>query len=110
MWKRICDWLIKRLGGYTKAEYDDWSRIPVAKPVIQERCHRVETLRAVQTIHMNDLSTAWDIDAAGIRAKEMIVRRLGLDLTPYVQWHTSECYETMTIALEGRIAVMKEGL
>lgn len=29
MLKRLKDWLIKRLGGYSKEEYNDWSRIPI---------------------------------------------------------------------------------
>lgn len=31
MLKKFKDWLIKKLGGFTKAEYDDWTRVPVSK-------------------------------------------------------------------------------
>lgn len=35
MWKRLKNWLIKKLGGYTKAEYDDCSRLPVERYVFR---------------------------------------------------------------------------
>lgn len=31
MWEKVKCWLIKKLGGYTKAEYDDFSRFPGIK-------------------------------------------------------------------------------
>ena len=55
MLKRLKDWLIKRLGGYTKEEYNDWSRIPIVKLLIVEKRFRTVDLRAERTVYLEEL-------------------------------------------------------
>lgn len=53
MLKKFKDWLIKKLGGFTKAEYDDWSRLPVSKlEFIPEPMGDVVTLCADVTFNV----------------------------------------------------------
>ena len=64
MWKRFKTWLIKRLGGYTKEEYDDWSRIPIPKPLIREERFRAVDLRAERTVYFEEVMALEEEKAA----------------------------------------------
>lgn len=35
--RRICDWIIKKLGGYTAAEYERIGRVPLQKAFVEQR-------------------------------------------------------------------------
>lgn len=51
---RIRDWLIKKLGGYTKKEYETINRIPFQNIAVEER--GIEHLRAVVKIDRKQTS------------------------------------------------------
>lgn len=107
MLKRLKDWLIKRLGGYTKEEYNDWSRIPIVKPPIVREVHRTAELHAVQIINMEELAA--HRNAVDLRARERIVSRLTNDMIPYIAWKSSENRQDFTVTLEGVLVVLEQG-
>lgn len=107
MWKRFKAWLIKRLGGYTKEEYDDWSRIPIVRPAIVREVHRTAELRAAQIIGMEDLAAYRDL--VDLRARERIVSELTTGMIPYIAWKSSENRQDFTVTLEGVLVVLEQG-
>ena len=107
MLKRLKDWLIKRLGGYTKEEYDDWSRIPIVKPPIIREVHRTTELHAAQIINMEELAAYRDV--VDLRARERIVSKLTTDMIPYIAWKSSENRRDFTVTLEGVLVVLEQG-
>lgn len=101
MWWKIKNWLIKRLGGYTKAEYDDFSRFPVTRfEVIPERTKNIVRLQ----------SEAW-FDSFSTPPTEWTERKLigelAMQLKPYVHWEQSEDYCRMKRAVRAVVKVVK---
>lgn len=107
MWKRFKDWLIKHLGGYTKEEYNDWSRIPIVKPPIVREVHRTAELHAAQIIGMKDLAAHRDL--VELLARERIVSELTTGMIPYIAWKSSENRQDFTVTLEGVLVVLERG-
>lgn len=88
MWKRFKNWLIKRLGGYTKAEYDDWSRFHIQRQIVRD-VRRTVDLRVAKTVRCEEFM------ALGKTQTELLVRRELTDaLTkaaqPYIVWRQVE--------------------
>lgn len=108
MWKRFKNWLIKRLGGYTKAEYDDWSRIPIVKPdlfsVDRSVGHTVE-LHADRNVYFEDVvARCWQEVELLTRAE--ITRELTNAVLPYITWRKIKDPAAFKMRIEATLAVL----
>lgn len=106
MWERFKAWLIKRLGGYTKEEYDDWSRIPIAKTLIVEQRFRSVDLRADRTVTFEQVS-ALGAHQAEIHAKTYIREALSGAMLPYIVWRMRRHPTGHEMIVEGVITVQE---
>ena len=107
MLKRLKDWLIKRLGGYTKEEYNDWSRIPIVKPLIREERFRAVDLRAERTVYLEELRVLGQQEAE-LRTRQKIAEELAGLALPYIVWEQTENRMNMAIRVSGKLVVMEE--
>lgn len=105
--KRLKDWLIKRLGGYTKEEYNDWSRIPVAKPLIVEKRFGTVDLRAECIVYHEELTVLGQQEAE-LRTRRKIAEELAGLALPYIVWEQVENRMNMAIRVSGKLVVMEE--
>ena len=89
MLKKFKDWLIKKLGGYTKAEYDDFSRIPVCRyEFLPPQNNNIVTLSIEgEFSHFDDPPTEW--------IEDMLMAELARKIKPHVHWERGENYSTM---------------
>lgn len=107
MWKRFKTWLIKRLGGYTKEEYDDWSRIPIVKPLIVEKRFGTVNLHAERTVYLEELRVLGQQEAE-LRTRQKIAKELAGLALPYIVWEQTENRMNMAIRVSGKLVVMEE--
>lgn len=100
MWEKIKNWLIKRLGGYTKAEYDDSGRFPVTRyEVIQDQRKDVVTLQA--DMWYDAFSTPpseW--------TEKQLIGELAMKIKPYVKWERSDDYCRMKKGVRAVVKVV----
>lgn len=106
MWKRFKTWLIKRLGGYTKEEYDDWSRIPIVKPLIREERFRAVDLHAARTVSYEEVM-ALGAQQAEIHAKTYIREALSVAMLPYISWRMTRHPTDFKMRVEGVLLVQE---
>lgn len=108
MWKRFKNWLIKRLGGYTKVEYDDWSRIPIVKPDLfsVDRCvgHTVK-LHADRTVYFEDVVARGWQEVERFTCAE-ITRELTNAALPYITWRKLKDPADFKMRIEATLAVL----
>lgn len=90
MMRRICDWIIKKLGGYTAAEYERISRVPLQKAFVEQR--NVEKLEVRCEISRTSLA------GRGLAREEMVRRELAVRLTRLVE-------ERMTVRSREDVAI-----
>lgn len=100
MWEKIKNWLIKWLGGYTKAEYDDFSRCPVTRfEIIPDQPKNIVTLRAEMWFdHFSTPPTEW--------TEKQLIGELAMKIKPYVHWERSEDYCRMKRAVRAVVKVV----
>ena len=106
MLKRLKDWLIKRLGGYTKEEYNDWSRIPIVKPLIREERFRAVDLRAERTVYFEDVMALGE-QQTEIRTRREIVEELSHAMLPYIVWRKTQNPGVYKMRVEGLLLVQE---
>ena len=106
MLERLKNWLIKRLGGYTKEEYNDWSRIPIAEPLIVERKFRSIDLHSERIVHYEEVMAhgAQQIES---RAKRGIIDELSHAMLPYIDWRKKQSPGDFAIRIEGVLCVQE---
>ncbi|MBQ3557843.1 MAG: hypothetical protein IJA11_08640 [Oscillospiraceae bacterium] len=85
MLKRFKAWLIKRLGGYTQEEYDDWRRIPIQKPALQEVNRSVITLKAGRTVDFKEIMEYGEQQMEIVTTRG-IIDELANAMLPFVFW------------------------
>ena len=93
MLERLKNWLIKRLGGYTKEEYDDWSRVPISKPYFREApVPNVIKLVAVKKFSRQEMvCPAWFSERYTAEfEKDCLVRELAGQIVPFVEFQWRE--------------------
>lgn len=86
-WRRIKNWCIKKLGGYTKAEYDDMSRFPVERFEFIPRpdSKRIITLKAEASIDViHSVPHDW--------VEGKMLDELAKQMKPFVVWEFCEDY------------------
>lgn len=100
MWQKIKNWLIKKLGGYTKAEYDDFSRCPVTRfEILPERPKNIVRLHA--DVWFDPFSTPpreW--------TERKLLDALATQIKPYVHWENSEDYCRMKRGVRAVVKVV----
>lgn len=103
MWIKFKNWLIKKLGGYTKAEYDAIAHIPMPKPVIQEVRPNVHTLR-------DELTVFRETERRYRKAleKDMVVK-LAEALKPYVRFQVQNIWAQDSVKLRAEVRVLDWG-
>ena len=108
MLKRFKNWLIKLLGGYTKAEYDTVRSIPIAEPkVIVREVRRTVELCADRIVGLDEIATrGWS--GADFFAREDIVRELARGAAPHIEWAVEENRMDMSVRIRGRLTVMAD--
>ena len=77
MMRRIRDWIIKKLGGYTAAEYERNGRVPLQKAFVEQR--HVEKLEVRCAISRASLAVK------GLAREEVARRELAMRLTRLVE-------------------------
>ena len=102
--QKIKHWLVKRLGGYTREEYDDWSRIPIVKPPIIREVHRTTELRAVQKISQHEILTSQDYQIFEKVMLSKIENELKAAITPYITWNKRR--EDGNVLFSGTLTVL----
>ena len=90
MMRRIRDWIIKKLGGYTAAEYERIGRVPLQKAFVEQR--NVEKLEVRCEISRASFA------ARGLAREEVARRELAVRLTRLVQ-------ERMTVQRQEDVAI-----
>ena len=108
MWKRFKAWLIKRLGGYTKEEYDDWSRIPIVRPPIIQEVHRTVDLHADRVVRYEEV-VALGATQAEIHAKTYIREALSVAMLPHIKWRMTRHPNDFQMIVEGVLTVLEQG-
>ena len=107
MLKRFKNWLIKFLGGYTKAEYDTVRSIPIAESkIIAREVRRTEELRADRIVGLDEIAIRGQ-SGADIFAREDIVRELTRGAVPYIEWETEENRMDMSFRIRGKLTVVR---
>lgn len=106
MLKRLKDWLIKRLGGYTKEEYNDWSRIPIVKLLIVEKRFRTVDLRAERTVYLEELRVLGRQEAE-LRTRQKIAEELAGLALPYIVWKKTQNPGVYKMRVEGLLLVQE---
>ena len=85
MWKQVKNWLIKRLGGYTKAEYEI-----VRMPHTQvKEVRRTVDLRAVRTVRFEEVKVVGQTQME-ILVKKWLTQELIQSLQPYIVWRKTK--------------------
>lgn len=77
MMRRVRDWIIKKLGGYTAAEYERIGRVPLQKAFVEQR--NVEKLEVRCEISRTSLA------GRGLAREEVARRELAVRLTRLVE-------------------------
>ena len=87
LWQRIKNWIIKKMGGYTKAEYDDMSRRPAERFVFTPQPDRrgIITLRTEAT-----LDTYMSVPHEWVEGR--MLDELAKQMKPFVVWEFSDDY------------------
>lgn len=100
MWTKFKTWLIKKLGGYTKAEYDKIAHIPVHPPVLREVRSNVHTLR-------DELTVFRETERRYRKAleKDMVVK-LAEALEPYVRFQVQNIWAQDSVKLRAEVRVL----
>ena len=102
MWQKIKNWIIKKLGGYTKAEYENLSKRPVERfEFIPHPASNVVLLRTegvVDTFYAPEKE--W--------MEDKLVHALAQELRPYVRWTTCDDYCDMKRTYRAEVKVVAD--
>jgi DNA primase large subunit len=90
MMRRVRDWIIKKMGGYTAAEYERIGRVPLQKAFVEQR--NVEKLEVSCVISRASLAVR------GLAREEVVRRELAVRLTRLVE-------ERMTVQSREDVAI-----
>ena len=110
MLERLKNWLIKRLGGYTKEEYDDQSRFPIMKPdfrAIARTVRHTVDLRAERIVYREEFMTLGQQEAE-LRTRAEIARELASAAMPYIAWEQCENRLDLAVRVRGTLTVLEE--
>ena len=110
MWKRFKTWLIKRLGGYTKEEYDKCYLSTWHKPIIPGT-RKFVTLHATHTLGMEELAAIrdeFDHRVTERRVRDILVKRLTDDMIQHIEWNVCENRRDQTMTVEGVLVVVEQ--
>ena len=100
MLQRFKNWIIKKLGGYTKAEYDNYARLPIDRFVVMpEQTRNVVTLRTEMTYdHFASPPSEW--------IEDRLCGELGRQIKPYVRLERGEDYCNMMTTIRAYVKVV----
>jgi len=102
MWKRLKNWLIKKLGGYTKAEVDALRYLTATyrEPRVVAKSGEIVTLRTEAWFdHFNLPPAEW--------AKDKIAVSLAMKMKPYVRWEAKDDHSGMKQSIRATVRVVK---
>lgn len=85
-WKRIKEWLIKKLGGYTKAEYD------ALAGCVRTRYEFLPPQRMDVHVIRAEGEYAFPYAPPAEYMKDKLLVEIAKQAEPYVNWETSESY------------------
>ena len=104
-WQKFKNWLIKKLGGYTKAEYEDWSRVPIPKPVPMDITARGYPRKISAAV----MVPAYVVGTVGgnIKAMEELSRRLVQEAFSFIEFSSSDVDKNGLITVRASIRVLE---
>ena len=87
MWKSFKNWLIKRLGGYTKSEF---KILMMPHAQVKEAHRTVVDLRAVRNVSFEEVKAVGQAQIE-VLAKKYLVQELIQSALPYIAWRKNQC-------------------
>ena len=108
--QKLKDRLIKWLGGYTREEYNDCSRIPIAKPDFRviARPERLVSLSTERIVYYEEIAVLGRCEAE-LRTRQKIAEELTKQALPYIAWEQTENRENMAIRVRGTLHAVEAG-
>lgn len=98
MWAKFKNWLIKKLGGYTKWEYDDLSLVTRYEVLSEQRKDIVQLRAEMSYDSFRTLPKEW--------VEDKLVGQLAEQMKPLVHWERSEDYCEMKIGVRAGVKVV----
>lgn len=109
LFRSACDWLIKKLGGYTGAEYWKALHPPLQDEMVPINRKNIERLTATMKISQAE------IRFRGLPSEQFIRKQLQLELAKsigdcmtVIHWN-EERFQSGEVIFEARIDVIREG-
>lgn len=104
MLKKIKNWLIHRLGGYTKFEYDlvNHHALQIQRNIV--RPHNIEKVQVETRLGRMDLDPEYRLRTVDY-VKEQLRRELLRRLEPYIEFQT--CEDDFDVAIRASVSVVR---